>query len=98
MKLDNCIKELANNAQRICVLVENVSAKQARWKPNPDSWSMLEVVNHLLDEEKLDFRVRLDITLRQSGEVWPAINPLHSPMRPETAPHPAPPGNRCPPR
>jgi hypothetical protein len=37
---------------------------------------MLEVINHLLDEEKLDFRVRLDITLRQSGEVWPAINPL----------------------
>ncbi len=75
MKLDSCIKELADNAQRICILVENVSAKQARWKPSPDSWSMLEVVNHLLDEEKLDFRVRLDITLRQSGEAWPGINP-----------------------
>ena len=76
MKQDSCIKELAENARRIRVLVENVSVKQARWKSDPDSWSILEVVNHLLDEEKLDFRVRLDITLRQSGEVWPAINPL----------------------
>jgi hypothetical protein len=75
MKKDSCIKELADNARRIRVLVENVSVKQARWKPDPDSWSILEVVNHLLDEEKLDFRVRLDITLRQSGEIWPAINP-----------------------
>ena len=75
MKLDNYIDELANNAQRICVLVENVSAEQAIWKPSPDSWSMLEVVNHLLDEEKLDFRVRLDTTLRQTGEVWSGINP-----------------------
>jgi hypothetical protein len=75
MKQESCIKELAENARRIRVSVENVSVEQARWKPDSDSWSILEVVNHLLDEEKLDFRVRLDITLRQSGEVWPAINP-----------------------
>lgn len=75
MKLENCCSLLAENARRIGGLVEDVSLEQARWKPDPESWSVLEVVNHLLDEEKLDFRVRLDITLHRSGESWPAINP-----------------------
>ena len=75
MKLENCQKMLAENAQRIRVLVEKISDDQARWKPEPDSWSILEVINHLLDEEQLDFRVRLDITLHQPGVKWPGINP-----------------------
>ena len=75
MKLENCCRRLSENAQRIFVLVENIPLEQVRWKPEPDSWSILEVVNHLLDEEKLDFRMRLDITLHRTGEIWPAINP-----------------------
>jgi hypothetical protein len=69
------IEQLRANAARIAALVEPVSAEQAAWKPDPKSWSILEVVNHLLDEEKLDFRVRLDLLLHQPGAAWPPIDP-----------------------
>lgn len=66
---------MAENAARIRALVRGVSEQQARWRPDPDSWSILEVVNHLLDEERQDFRVRLDYTLYRPGEPWPSIDP-----------------------
>ena len=75
MKLESCYKNLDDNAQRIRVLVENTPEDQVHWKPDLESWSILEVVNHLLDEENLDFRVRLNITLFHSDETWPSINP-----------------------
>ena len=66
---------LARNAERIGALVRGVSPEQARWKPDPDSWSILEVVNHLYDEEREDFRVRLDIILHHPDQPWPPIDP-----------------------
>jgi len=63
------------DAERIRVLVQGVSSDQARWKPDDISWSILEVIGHLYDEERLDFRVRLDFMLHRPGEPWPAINP-----------------------
>ena len=56
-------------------MVDGVSLEQARWRPDPESWSILEVINHLLNEEKSDFRIRLDITLHRPAERWPAIDP-----------------------
>ena len=75
MNLEKLISQMASDAQRVRVLVEGVGEEQARWRPEPDAWSILEVVNHLLDEEKLDFRVRLDITLHRPKEVWSGIDP-----------------------
>jgi hypothetical protein len=66
---------MGENAARIRTLVRGVTERQACWRPDPDSWSILEVVNHLLDEERLDFRVRLDYTLHRPGEPWPPIDP-----------------------
>jgi uncharacterized damage-inducible protein DinB len=75
MNLEFLASQLNDNARRIRNLVEGVSAEQARWKPAATSWSILEVVNHLLDEEKEDFRVRLEITLHQPERPWPPIDP-----------------------
>jgi hypothetical protein len=69
------VLQMANNARRLEHLVEGVSDEQARWKPEPRTWSILEVVNHLLEEERRDFRVRLDMTLEHSKEPWPPIDP-----------------------
>jgi len=66
---------MALQAERIRVLVEGVSDEQARWKPDAASWSILEVVNHLYDEEREDFRVRLDLLLHQPEIVAPPIDP-----------------------
>ena len=75
MKLDEMIGQMALQAERIRALVEGVSDEQARWKPDAASWSILEVVNHLYDEERDDFRVRLDLLLHQPEIVAPPIDP-----------------------
>jgi hypothetical protein len=66
---------LSANADAIAALACGIADDQARWKPAPEEWSILEVVNHLHDEECEDFRVRLDLTLRTPHEAWPRIDP-----------------------
>lgn len=75
MNLEFCITQLSHNASRIRNLVQDVSQEQASWKPDPDSWSVLEVTNHLYDEERLDFRARLDSLLHHPDRPWPDIDP-----------------------
>lgn len=75
MKLGYCIKQLGDNARRVRELVEGVDEAQACWRPEAESWSILEVTCHLLDEERYDFRVRLDITLHRPQEPWLPIDP-----------------------
>jgi hypothetical protein len=66
---------LAANAVAFRGLVAGVSDEQARWKPEPSQWSILEVVNHLVDEETDDFRRRLELTLADPEQAWPPIDP-----------------------
>ena len=66
---------LAANARAIAALVEAVSPEQAAWKPSPADWSMLETLCHLADEERLDFRARLELCLRDPALPWPPIDP-----------------------
>ena len=75
MNFNHLRKEMAENAQRIRALVEGLADDQARWKSDPDTWSILEVVNHLADEEEADFRPRLEITLFRPDKPWPPIDP-----------------------
>lgn len=66
---------LAANAAAFAALMESVTDEQARWKPVPEEWSMLEVLCHLYDEEREDFRTRVDLTLHHPELDWPSINP-----------------------
>ncbi|HET9217352.1 MAG TPA: DinB family protein [Terriglobia bacterium] len=56
-------------------LLSGVSDEQARWKPSPDKWSLLEVTNHLADEEVEDFRTRVRLTIESPDRDWPRIDP-----------------------
>jgi hypothetical protein len=67
--------QLSATAAAIVQLCRATAAEQARQKPAPWAWSMLEVVNHLLDEEREDFRQRLDLTLHHPTTGWPPIDP-----------------------
>ena len=75
MNIEILSAQFQANAKRIQALVEQVGEAQARWKPDPETWSLLEVLNHLYEEEMLDFRTRLEILLSASGAEWPPINP-----------------------
>ncbi len=44
-------------------LLKDVPLELARWKPSTDAWSMLEVICHLADEDRKDFRPRLQSLL-----------------------------------
>lgn len=66
---------LARNAEHLLGLLEAVDEAQAAWRPGPGRWSLLELVNHLADEERLDFRARLASTLEDPTAPWPPIDP-----------------------
>ena len=66
---------LARNAEIVQVMVMGMPDEQARWKPDPQSWSVLEVIHHLYDEEILDFRARLDVILHRPDQPWTPIDP-----------------------
>jgi len=75
LTLENAAARLAGSVQVIRDLVTGVSDAQARWKPGPERWSILEVVNHLHDEEREDFRFRFRHLLERPAEPSPPIDP-----------------------
>lgn len=75
MDLDYVIERMAANAGVFESLTKAVTNEQARWKPVPDKWSILEVLNHLHDEEREDFRPRLQWVLTDAALSWPPIAP-----------------------
>jgi len=54
------INRLAENKQVFVALLLNIPHELAIWQPGDKKWSMLEIINHLYDEEREDFRCRLD--------------------------------------
>ncbi len=46
-----------------------------RWRPADGAWSILEIVNHLADEETDDFRARVRSTLEDPLRDWAPIDP-----------------------
>ena len=69
------IQRLDANRSVFATLLDGATDEQARWRPRPEKWSLLEVTCHLLDEEREDFRRRLELTLRDPKASWPPIDP-----------------------
>jgi hypothetical protein len=75
MDLAASIAALETQAASIAALARAFSEAESRLRPAPGSWSALEVLCHLYDEEREDFRARLDYTLHRPGEQVPSIDP-----------------------
>src|SRR5215213_6477036 len=73
--LNQIINRMRASADAIAALTRDIGEAQARWRPADDAWSLLEVVNHLYDEEREDFRTRVDYVLHRPGEQAPPIDP-----------------------
>ena len=69
------VARLAANRGILKALVADLTSEQFRWRPAPDKWSILEVICHLADEEREDFRVRLDLLLHHPDTPWTGIDP-----------------------
>jgi hypothetical protein len=67
---------MAQHAEIVRQLTELVTPEQARWKPDAETWSLLEIINHLYDEDSEDFRAHLDAILHRPEEAWSPIRPF----------------------
>jgi hypothetical protein len=76
MNLQTAHNQLEAQGQAILALLVGLSADDARWKPAQNSWSVLEVLSHLVDEEIHDFRAHLDHILHTPKQPWPEIDPI----------------------
>lgn len=68
-------QELTNSTEMIKVLLTGISQAESQVKPDPESWSILEVTCHLYDVEREDFREHLDFILHRQNEEYLAIDP-----------------------
>lgn len=75
MDLKIAVAQLRQQGIAIGSLAADVTEEASRWKPDPDSWSILEVLNHLVDEEVFDFRRHLEHMLFTPDQPWPEIDP-----------------------
>ena len=67
--------ELHRNRSVFEDLLTGTPEDQYHWKPAPEKWCLLEVIGHLYDEERLDFRARVKHTLETVDQPMPSINP-----------------------
>lgn len=75
MKINMLVDRLACFGAASSSMLAWMPPDVARWKPTPDDWSVLEIVNHLADEEHEDFRARLRSTLEDPSRPWTPIDP-----------------------
>ena len=75
MTFETLYKELQHNTEMIRALLAGLTQEEAQVKPDEESWSVLEVVCHLYDEEREDFREHLDFILHRQNEEWHLIDP-----------------------
>lgn len=69
------IRELKRNKDVFSSLLAGLDKGMVNWKPAADKWCLLEIICHLLDEEREDFRARARLLLEMPGEPFTPIDP-----------------------
>jgi len=75
MYFQTICSELSAGAQILHFLLDGIPQDEAQFRPSPEGWSILEVACHLYDEEREDFRPRLNFILNGAQGSMPPINP-----------------------
>ncbi len=76
MKFQDLYTEMTQSTVIIRAMLNGVRQGDAQVKKSPKVWSILEVTCHLYDEEREDFRKRLQFILGDQEGVWPPITPF----------------------
>jgi len=69
------VNKLEDNRDVFKSLFKGVIPEEYLWRPKPEKWCLLEIICHLYDEEREDFRARLKHTLEQPGVPMQKIDP-----------------------
>jgi hypothetical protein len=78
MKKDNLnfiISELDRNKEVFSRLLSGLRKDEYLWKQQPEKWCLLEIICHLHDEEREDFRARTKLILETPSEQFKSIDP-----------------------
>lgn len=75
MDYQEITKELSSNKTIFRQLLSGLNEDMILWRPLPEKWCMLEIVCHLYDEEREDFRARTKQVLENPGLQLPQFDP-----------------------
>jgi hypothetical protein len=76
MKTEQIIKHLESNRLVFQSLLDGRQPDEYNFRPDNNSWSILEILCHLLDEEREDFKTRVRNTLTTPLKQPPSIDPV----------------------
>ena len=76
MKTEQIIQHLESNRLVFQSLLEGREPDEYNFRPDKNSWSILEILCHLLDEEREDFKTRIRNTLTTPLKQPPSIDPV----------------------
>ena len=76
MDYQHIIKSLEANKTIFESLLKGLTEQEYRWKQNPNKWCALEIICHLHDEEREDFRARVKHVLETPNSPMLPINPV----------------------
>jgi hypothetical protein len=76
MNHNKIIQELTRNKLVFNELLTGLTDEEFLWKQNPEKWCLLEIICHLYDEEREDFRTRTKQVLESPELLLPKIDPV----------------------
>lgn len=75
MEFTYIFDQLEQNISVFESLLKNKTKNEYLWRPSLEKWCLLEIVCHLFDEEREDFRTRVKHTLEKPTAPIKPINP-----------------------
>ena len=75
MDYQEITKELSSNKTIFRQMLSGLYEDMILWRPLPEKWCMLEIICHLYDEEREDFRARTKQVLEIPGLQLPQFDP-----------------------
>ncbi len=70
------VEQLQKNKSIFNELFKDENKDLFLWKQTPEKWCLLEILCHLYDEEREDFRFRTKWVLERPNEIPPPFNPI----------------------
>jgi hypothetical protein len=75
MNHNDIIYRIGQNRKSFASLFEGIPSNEITWRPKPEKWCLLEIVCHLYDEEREDFRARIKHVFETPDKEFPKIDP-----------------------
>lgn len=76
MKTEQIIQHLEHNRLVFQSMLTGLEEDEYNFRPDKNSWTILEILCHLVDEEREDFKTRVRNTLTTPLKQPPAIDPV----------------------